>query len=491
MDWTDPTISFSSTNNFANQQTVTLTLKDNLGISHYYFGKTNPTSGVTYTSVSDIPKELVKTETISDSGTYYFSIKDRAGNTKTISKTYYKTSLVPNRGSVTSNDVLTLSGNQITLPTPSGVTGYGFSGWYKEDAFTNKVNSPYTPAANSTIYGKWVPCGPGKYSNNNQCVDCAAGTYSTEAANSVCTACPSGMTSDTGSDEKTDCKIYCNPGKYLPANTSSCSTCLANNYCPGGTYYFNSSANGGIFGCPGGYGSGAGSSVRSNCSIYCGANTRVASVDARCTNCPGGYEKGAHYVSAGSTSSCSKIQSSSGGGSSDGGSSSGGNKCTNADGCCACSCGCKRCAGCSGCFLAGTKVMTVFGPRDIDQIKAGDLVLSYNVKTNQKEYKLVKRALVHIDFTENWYTLTMDDQSTLRVAEAHSFLIKNTEGIIYLKARELKVGDMVMYIDGNYHTIVKIAYQLENHTEYNLDVEDNDNYYVGDQYILVHNSDDK
>ena len=172
----------------------------------------------------------------------------------------------------------------------------------------------------------------------------------------------------------------------------------------------------------------------------------------------------------------------------DGGSSGGG--CANPGGCCACSCGCVGCIGCSGthgCFLAGTKVMTIFGLRDIDKIKSGDLVLTFNDETGKNEYKRVIEPITHINFIEDWYTLTMDDNSNLRVTQEHKFYIKNEKGIDWVRARELKVGDYVKYADGTFHQIVDLSYASEIHTEYNLEVEDNHNYYVGSQQILVHN----
>ena len=44
--------------------------------------------------------------------------------------------------------------------------------------------------------------------------------------------------------------IYnCAPGKYLPHNTETCVTCLANAYCPGGEYTFSAEIDRGIMSC--------------------------------------------------------------------------------------------------------------------------------------------------------------------------------------------------------------------------------------------------
>ena len=57
----------------------------------------------------------------------------------------------------------------------------------------------------------------------------------------------------------------CNPGTYLPKNTSLCRTCLANNYCVGGTFVFNASVDQGITQCPNGLFAPAGMPNASQC----------------------------------------------------------------------------------------------------------------------------------------------------------------------------------------------------------------------------------
>ena len=71
--------------------------------------------------------------------------------------------------------------------------------------------------------------------------------------------------------------------------------------------------------------------------------------------------------------------------------------------------------------------------------------------------------------------------------ENHLFYIKNENGIDWVAAKNLKVGDMVMYADGTYHSITDIISELQVNTVYNLHVKDNHNYYVGENNILVHN----
>lgn len=46
-------------------------------------------------------------------------------------------------------------GESIKLPTPTR-SGYSFAGWYSDAGLTTKVESPYTPTADGTLYAKWT-----------------------------------------------------------------------------------------------------------------------------------------------------------------------------------------------------------------------------------------------------------------------------------------------------------------------------------------------
>ena len=140
----------------------------------------------------------------------------------------------------------------------------------------------------------------------------------------------------------------------------------------------------------------------------------------------------------------------------------------------------------TGCFLEGTKVMTLLGFKDIDKIKVGEMVLSYNTEKKTNEYKKVTQLHIHKDNTERLYTLIIDGQM-LRVTEAHRIFIWHDDEYTLKKVSELSLGDYVMYSNGTLHRVDKITYELQTNTVYNLEVEDNHNYYVDYNQILVHN----
>ena len=56
-----------------------------------------------------------------------------------------------------------------------------------------------------------------------------------------------------------------------------------------------------------------------------------------------------------------------------------------------------------------------------------------------------------------------------------------------LVLKKLKAGDLVMDSNGNYYPIRRITSMTVVENVYNIEVEDNHNYYVSRDNILVHN----
>ena len=143
-------------------------------------------------------------------------------------------------------------------------------------------------------------------------------------------------------------------------------------------------------------------------------------------------------------------------------------------------------SGKGGCFLAGTKVLTETGYKDIDKITIGEKVLSYNEFTKTNEYKTVLKMFVHNDMNETLYKLLVNG-NIIEVTSLHRFYVKTESGYEWIAAKDLNVGDVVMNKEGQYYTIDSITNIQIKETVYNLSVEDNHNYYVTEDNILVHN----
>lgn len=93
--------------------------------------------------------------------------------------------------------------------------------------------------------------------------------------------------------------------------------------------------------------------------------------------------------------------------------------------------------GFNGCFVAGTLVETIDGPKRIESIRVGDLVSSYNHKTETLEYKKVEaiREKKGNDFT----TIKTRSGSEITATSDHRFF----DGERYKQIAEFNRGDSV------------------------------------------------
>ena len=155
-DTTKPTGSISSTNNLASSQTITLTMSDNIGLAGYYWGTSSSTSP-SFTSISG-KSYSATVNSFSSNGTYYLTVKDTSGNIYQTSKTFYKTTLNANGGSVTPTSVITMGGNSFTFPTPTK-SNNTYKGWSTDSNAASGIYS-LTPTGNKTYYtyyATWEP----------------------------------------------------------------------------------------------------------------------------------------------------------------------------------------------------------------------------------------------------------------------------------------------------------------------------------------------
>lgn len=147
------------------------------------------------------------------------------------------------------------------------------------------------------------------------------------------------------------------------------------------------------------------------------------------------------------------------------------------------------------CFLEWTHVLTEDWYKNIEDIEVGDMVLSYNPVTEQNEYNKVIKKFVHEDIDDELYELVIDWR-LLKTTYAHRFYVVKWDrddeyqcSIPYewVAAGKLNVWDVLMMSDGTYVTIDSINHYPYHWDLYNLWVENVNNYYV-DEWYLVHNS---
>nr|WP_314980729.1 polymorphic toxin-type HINT domain-containing protein [uncultured Prevotella sp.] len=133
------------------------------------------------------------------------------------------------------------------------------------------------------------------------------------------------------------------------------------------------------------------------------------------------------------------------------------------------------------CFPAGTKVHTQWGLADIEKLEIGVPVLTYNEETGEQEYKKVKKVMRRM--TRRMCAMELSNGTTLEVTPEHRFF-SNGE---WTPIEELNVNDTLQLKD---NSIVVIENKIIFPTfveVYNLEIEDNENYYVTEEGVLVHN----
>ena len=138
----------------------------------------------------------------------------------------------------------------------------------------------------------------------------------------------------------------------------------------------------------------------------------------------------------------------------------------------------------AACFVEGTKILTPSGLVNIEDVKVGDKVISKNNETGVIEEKEVLKVAKH-EIEYNTLKIYVAD-TEIEVTKNHRMYLK---GVGYTEAGKLKVGDILVNVN-NVELPIKKIKEVKNSgikRVYNFIVEDNHNYFVGIDSILVHN----
>lgn len=135
------------------------------------------------------------------------------------------------------------------------------------------------------------------------------------------------------------------------------------------------------------------------------------------------------------------------------------------------------------CFVAGTKVKTESGFKNIEDIKVGEKVYSYNLENNELELKTVTHLIK--SSTIDTYKMTIGGK-TVEMSPKHQIYIVDKG---WVRAYDVKVGDLMLSSNNEKIEITNIEYKKydEPINTYNLTVDGNSNYFVTDIQVLVHN----
>ena len=115
---------------------------------------------------------------------------------------------------------------------------------------------PARPGGMNCQAGMYNAPSPADGEDAYRCCTCPTNTYQEESGTYFsCTPCPAGTVTigDTAADHDSidDCIpiVSCSPGYYLPTDSTSCTQCPKNSYCPGGTFT-PTTTDSGITQCP-------------------------------------------------------------------------------------------------------------------------------------------------------------------------------------------------------------------------------------------------
>ena len=136
------------------------------------------------------------------------------------------------------------------------------------------------------------------------------------------------------------------------------------------------------------------------------------------------------------------------------------------------------------CFIAGTMILTVSGYTVIENIKAGDRVISTDPDTFEVAEKKVLETYVRQ--VDRLVYLTINGEEIVTTVD-HPFYVKNSG---FVNACDLQIGNKVINASGDALVIENIITKFVNNpvTVYNFQVEDFHTYHVGEYNILVHNA---
>ena len=137
----------------------------------------------------------------------------------------------------------------------------------------------------------------------------------------------------------------------------------------------------------------------------------------------------------------------------------------------------------SWCFVAGTLVATEDGQKPIEEIQAGDKVLSENPETGEVAYKTVEETYEN-ETTELVHVFVNGEE--IITTPSHPFYVPKLGWTLAIK---LRAGDILVLSNGEYVVVEAIQHELlESPIKvYNFEVEDFHTYFVGESSVLVHN----
>lgn len=138
------------------------------------------------------------------------------------------------------------------------------------------------------------------------------------------------------------------------------------------------------------------------------------------------------------------------------------------------------------CFAAGTPVATPSGPKPIEELAPGDLVLSRDEVTGGFSTQRISATYVTLNspLVEVSTLSSSGDEAVVRVTAEHPFW---TMTDAWVPAGELTEGDALADASGAEVTVLGVVDVAERASVYNLEVEATHTYFAGPTNVWVHN----
>lgn len=133
------------------------------------------------------------------------------------------------------------------------------------------------------------------------------------------------------------------------------------------------------------------------------------------------------------------------------------------------------------CFPAGTKVHTQWGLANIERLEVGVPVLTYNEATGEREYKKVLK--ISRRMTQRMCVIELSNDRMIQVTPEHRFFCSGE----WIPIEDIQIGNTLQDKNGDLLVIENKVIMTTFVEVFNLEVENNENYYVTEDGILVHN----
>src|SRR5262249_32264899 len=142
------------------------------------------------------------------------------------------------------------------------------------------------------------------------------------------------------------------------------------------------------------------------------------------------------------------------------------------------------CTGGSNCFVAGTLVQTPEGPQPIEQIRAGDVVISEDEATGAVVLEPVLATFVTED-RDVVDVYLRGAPRPVRATPGHRFFTRDAGWVV---TEALLPDEPLVALDGSVVLVDRLEAEGATSTVYNFEVESTHTYFVGDGTpVLVHN----